>query len=63
MQWFIENRPDFREHLETHTTRTAACGGFSPLSTAIDRSRVLRYMLDEDEFLVALWHSRPLALS
>jgi hypothetical protein len=50
MQWFIENRPDFSAHLETESHD----GGVRRFLSLVDRHRlksVLRYMLDEEEFL------------
>ena len=50
MQWFIENRPDFSQHLETQTYD----GGVRRFLSLVHRKRlrsVLRYMLDEQEFL------------
>ena len=47
MQWFIDNRPQFREHVEMPTTDRR-------LLSIVSRDqlpRVLRYMLDEAEFL------------
>jgi hypothetical protein len=51
MQWFIENRPDFGLHVET---RSSPEKGVRRLLALVDRERlrsVLRYMLDEGEFL------------
>jgi hypothetical protein len=51
MQWFIENRPDFREHVETLEQPR---GGVRRLLSIVSRDqlpKVLRYMLDEAEFL------------
>jgi hypothetical protein len=51
MQWFIENRPDFREHVET---LEQPGGGTRRLLSIVSRDqlpKVLRYMLDEAEFL------------
>jgi hypothetical protein len=51
MQWFIENRPDFANHVET---RTEADGRVRRFLSLVNRDRlrsVLRYMLDESEFL------------
>ena len=51
LQWFVDNRPEFREHLET---RTASDGGVRHLLSIVSRPelpRVLGYMLDEAEFL------------
>ncbi len=50
MQWFIEHRPDFSSHVETQTWD----GGVRRVLSLVNRSRltsVLRYMLDEQEFL------------
>ena len=50
MQWFIENRPDFAQHLETQSSD----GGVRRFLSLVSRDRlksVLGYMLDEEEFL------------
>ncbi len=50
MQWFIEHRPDFAAHVETQSLD----GGVRRLLSLVNRRRlqkVLRYMLDEREFL------------
>jgi len=50
MQWFIENRPDFAQHLETQSQD----GEVRRFLSLVNRDRlrsVLRYMLDEEEFL------------
>ncbi|MDF0666797.1 MAG: glucosidase [Nitrospira sp.] len=50
MQWFIENRPDFSAHVETHSHD----GGIRRFLSLVNPTRlksVLRYMLDEEEFL------------
>jgi hypothetical protein len=50
MQWFIENRPDFAQHLETQSHD----GGIRRFLSLVSRERlqsVCRYMLDENEFL------------
>ncbi len=50
MQWFIENRPDFSTHVETQSQD----GEVRRFLSLVNRSRlksVLRYMLDEEEFL------------
>jgi hypothetical protein len=50
MQWFIENRPDFSAHVETQSHD----GGVRRFLSLVNRNRlksVLRYMLDEEEFL------------
>jgi hypothetical protein len=51
MQWFIDNHPEFRGHVETATKPGA---GVRRLLAIVGRSqlpRVLRFMLDEAEFL------------
>ena len=51
MQWFIDNRPEFREHVET---LEHPAGGRRRLLSIVSRDqlpRVLRYLLDEAEFL------------
>ncbi|BFU95640.1 MAG: conserved protein of unknown function [Nitrospira sp.] len=50
MQWFIENRPDLAQHLETQSHD----GGVRRFLSLVSRDRlrsVLRYMFDEQEFL------------
>ncbi len=50
MQWFIENKPDFAQHLDTQSYD----GGVRRFLSLVNRDRlksVLRYMLDEEEFL------------
>ncbi|SLM46518.1 conserved protein of unknown function [Nitrospira japonica] len=50
MQWFMENRPDFAQHVETKTYD----GGVRRFLSIVHRKRlqsVLRYLLDEREFL------------
>ncbi len=50
MQWFIDNRPDFSDHIETRATDNIIRRLFSLVNR--DRlRRVLRLMLDEEEFL------------
>jgi glycogen debranching enzyme len=51
MQWFIENRPELSEHLETQTTPEATVRRFLSLVNRDRLRQVLRYMLDEQEFL------------
>ena len=51
MQWFIDNQPDVRNHLDMTETSEH---GVRRLLSIVNRSqlqRVLRYMLDESEFL------------
>ena len=50
MQWFIENRPDFSAHVETQSHD----GGVRRFLSLVNPTRlksVMRYMLDEEEFL------------
>jgi hypothetical protein len=50
MQWFIENRPELSDHIETEVTDD----GPRRFLSLVNRHRlkhVLRYMLDENEFL------------
>ena len=51
LEWFVRNRPEFREHLET---MDQPGGGVRRLLAVVSREelpRVLRFMLDEQEFL------------
>jgi hypothetical protein len=51
MQWFIDNRPELRQHVQLATGRD---GGTRLLLSIVSRAqlpRVLRFMLDEREFL------------
>jgi hypothetical protein len=50
MQWFIENRPDFSAHVETHS-QDGEVRRFLSLVNPSRLKSVLRYMLDEEEFL------------
>ena len=51
MQWFIENRPDLGEYVETQTTEDLLIRRFLSLVNRKRLRQVLRYMLDEAEFL------------
>jgi len=51
MQWFIENRPELSEHLETQTTEDGRVLRFLSLVNRDRLRQVLRYMLNEQEFL------------
>ncbi len=51
MQWFLENRPDFASHVETLTTEDNRVRRFLTLVNRHRLQHVLRYMLDEEEFL------------
>lgn len=51
MQWFIENRPALSDHLETQTTEDGRVLRFLSLVNRERLRQVLRYMLDEQEFL------------
>ncbi|MDH5775996.1 MAG: glucosidase [Nitrospirota bacterium] len=51
MMWFIENRPEFRRHV---CSTTLPNGGVRRMLSIVDQEqlpRVLKYMLDEQEFL------------
>ena len=50
MQWFIENRPDFAVHVETQTGDSGV-RRFLALANPSRLRSILRYMLDETEFL------------
>jgi hypothetical protein len=50
MQWFIENRSDFSAHVETHS-QDGEVRRFLSLVNPTRLKSVLRYMLDEEEFL------------
>jgi hypothetical protein len=71
MQWFIDNRPEFRSHV---TTTSNPSGGVRRLLAIVRRPqlvRVLGYMLDREEFLspygiraLSRWHrDHPYVLS
>ncbi|HXJ84391.1 MAG TPA: glucosidase [Candidatus Methylomirabilis sp.] len=51
MQWFIDNRPEFREHVETMELPGKGTRYLLSLVTRAQLPRVLRLMLDESEFL------------
>jgi hypothetical protein len=51
MQWFIENRPDFGNHVETQTTPDGTVRRFLSLVNRDRLRSVLKYLLDESEFL------------
>jgi hypothetical protein len=51
MQWFIENRPEFLDNLETWTSTGGLVRRFLSLVNRDRLRSVLRYMLDEAEFL------------
>ena len=51
LQWFVENRPELSEHLETQTTPEETVRRFLSLVNRDRLRQVLRYMLDETEFL------------
>jgi len=51
LQWFIENRPELSNHVETLTTPEATVRRFLSLVNRGRLRQVLRYMLDETEFL------------
>jgi hypothetical protein len=51
MQWFMENRPDLANNIETETTPDLRVRRFLSLVNRHRLKSVLRYMLDENEFL------------
>jgi hypothetical protein len=51
MQWFIENRPELSNHIETETTAESHVRRFLSLVNREQLRQVLEYMLNEDEFL------------
>jgi hypothetical protein len=51
MQWFIDNRPEFREHVEVIDVPGQGPRRLLSLVTRAQLPRVLRFMLDEAEFL------------
>jgi hypothetical protein len=51
MQWFIENRPELSEHIETTTGEGRGVRRFLALVNQHRLPQVLRYLLDEAEFL------------
>jgi hypothetical protein len=51
MQWFIDNHPDLQEHIETSTTPGKGIRRLLSLVNRGQLERVLRYFLDESEFL------------
>jgi hypothetical protein len=51
MMWFIENRPEFGQHVERRVTEDGHERWFLSLVNRDRLRKVLRYMLDEDEFL------------
>jgi len=51
MQWFIDNHPEFREHVETVVKRGGGVRRLLAITTRDQIPCVLRYMLDEGEFL------------
>jgi len=53
MQWFLENRPELGEHVETQTSEDLHVRRFLSLVNRHQLRQVLSYMLDEDEFLSA----------
>lgn len=51
MQWFIDSHPDLQEHIETSTTPGKGMRRLLSLVNRGQLERVLRYFLDESEFL------------
>jgi hypothetical protein len=53
MQWFIDHRPEFREHVVEQETSTGATRRLLSLVTDDQLPRVLQILLDDSEFLSA----------
>jgi hypothetical protein len=51
MQWFIENRPELANHVESETGGDGGVRRLLALANRTRLRRILRYMLDEQEFL------------
>jgi hypothetical protein len=51
MQWFIENRPELANHVESETGGDGGGRRLLALANRTRLRRILRYMLDEQEFL------------
>jgi hypothetical protein len=51
MQWFVDNRPDLREHVQVLTQPDGAARRLLSIVSRDKLPRVLRFMLDEGEFL------------
>src|SRR3989441_1222961 len=51
MQWFIDNHPEFREHVEVATKPGVGPRRLLSIVSQAQLPRVLRFMLDEAEFL------------
>src|SRR3989442_7067182 len=51
MQWFIDNHPEFREHVETAQKPGVGLRRLLAIVGRPQLPRVLRFMLDEAEFL------------
>src|SRR5215475_11474447 len=63
MQWFIDNRPEFRNHVEVMEAPGKGTRHLLSIVTRAQLPRVLRFMLDEAEFLsphgirsLSRWH-------
>ena len=51
MQWFLENRPELANHVETMSQEDVGVRRLLTLANRTRLRRILRYMLDEAEFL------------
>jgi hypothetical protein len=51
MQWFLDNRPDFAQHVETDTAPDGQTRRFFSLVSRSRLKQICRYLLDESEFL------------
>ena len=59
MQWFVDNRPDLADHVVESSASTAKIRRLLSIVTQPQLPRVLRFMLDEAEFLSPARHPRP----
>ena len=63
LEWFVENRPDLTANSRLHADpRRRHSAGCCPSSMGSNLPQVLRFMLDEGEFLSPLRHPRGLPL-
>jgi hypothetical protein len=51
MQWFIDHRPELREHIGERSTPGGSGRRLLSIVTTDQLPRILRYLLDEEEFL------------
>ena len=63
MQWFLENRPDFAQHVETEAAPGGKVERFLSLVNRQRLKQICRYLLDENEFLLHPRDPRVVAVS